>query len=386
MNQVHVTGKRTATRYGPGTVAGFTLVELLVVISIIAMIAAMLLPAISGARNAARKAACQNNLRQIGMGLLAHADTSSKHAFCSGAFDWKRDGVVTEIGWVSDLVRRKVLVGDMICTANPASVSETYEDLLSLDAGSLPPATCVDALGSPTRLEIDGTPIINPCRQIVEESLAAGSEPRRLVVENEIYNKKFNTNYTASWYLVRSGVRLDASGNPQTAQAACDTSLKSRNRTIGPLTISVLDAGEVAASNVPLMGDGATIDSLPQAVGPHGAGELTTQSFTNGPVLISNLQPPVIASGTPAEGPTGWWAIWHRQVLQDYRGFAPVHTGVCNILFADGSVRPVVDENDDTYLNNGFTASSGGGFTDDKVEMPLNDIMSLFSVQARTVH
>jgi prepilin-type N-terminal cleavage/methylation domain-containing protein/prepilin-type processing-associated H-X9-DG protein len=373
------------TRDGPATRSGFTLVELLVVISIIAIIAAMLLPAISGARNAARKAACQNNLRQIGMGVLAFADTSSKNAFCSGAFDWKRDGVVTEVGWVSDLVNRKVPVGEMLCSANPASISETYQDLLSLDPKALPPASCVDTLGSPTRMDIDGTPISNPCRQIVERSLAAGSEPRRLLVENDVYNEKYNTNYAASWYLVRSGVRLDDDGNPVTAQAACDNSLKSRNRTIGPLTISLLDEAEVAATAIPLVGDGATTGSLPRPIGPHGAGELTAQSFTNGPVFVSNMQPPVIPSGTPASGPSGWFAIWHRGVLQDYRGFAPVHSGVCNILFADGSVRPIVDENDDGYLNNGFSATSGGGFADNEVEMPLNDIMSLYSVRARAV-
>jgi prepilin-type N-terminal cleavage/methylation domain-containing protein/prepilin-type processing-associated H-X9-DG protein len=363
--------------------AGFTIVELLVVISIITILAAMLLPAIGAARNAARKAACQNNLRQIGLAFLSHADKSGKGKFCTGAFDWKRDGAVTEIGWVADLVRNEVYVGDMVCSANPATVSEAYEDLLGLDLGSLPPVACVNVVGSPTKIEVDGTPITNPCRKIIEDSLAAGSEPRRLLVESQIYEKKFNTNYVASWYLVRSGVHLDSSGNPRVAQAACDMSLKSRNRTIGPLTLSLTDSAEVPPGNIPLLGDGATIGALPQRVGPHSAGELTAQSFTNGPVLISSMLPPVIPSGTPREGPSGWWGTWHRQVRQDFRGFAPVHSGVCNLLFADGSVRPVVDENDDGYLNNGFPAASGGGFADDRVEMAPEDVMSLFSLQAR---
>ena len=53
------------------------------------------------------------------------------------------------------------------------------------------------------------------------------------------------------------------------------------------------------------------------------------------------------------------------------------------MLFADGSVRAVVDENDDGYLNNGFTAASEAGFADDQVEIPPEDVMSLYSLQAR---
>ncbi|MDD3926076.1 MAG: DUF1559 domain-containing protein [bacterium] len=72
---------------------GFTLIELLVVIAIIAILAAILFPVFGKAREQARKATCQSNLKQISLAMLMYAqdyDETLPFAYASWGYAWYR--------------------------------------------------------------------------------------------------------------------------------------------------------------------------------------------------------------------------------------------------------------------------------------------------------
>jgi len=75
----------------------FTLIELLIVVSIIAVLAAMLLPALTQARNKARQLACLNNTKQLGLASFLYADAFVVFPVESGAY-WNVVGEIRNLG------------------------------------------------------------------------------------------------------------------------------------------------------------------------------------------------------------------------------------------------------------------------------------------------
>jgi prepilin-type N-terminal cleavage/methylation domain-containing protein/prepilin-type processing-associated H-X9-DG protein len=401
---------------------GFTLIELLVVISIIALLAALLLPAITKAREAARRAQCQANLKNVGVGLFKYSSVSPSGAYCSGASDFRRDGCMDTWGWVADIVN----VGDgnmneSLDPSNGMKGSEKLNDLLGNNSSN-------GSNGTPWQRLFDGQCGLDDWKG-VSGPAAAGSGFARTAVSSaeraDLVSRYFvqggyNTNYAAGWHLVRSGMKFQKAGSGTGALTTINTSTlqvptgpsttgnaggqaKGLGGTLGPLTAQVMDKSRIPSSNVSFIGcagagdvneavmaqplqkvPGTTFargDAESKVFIPQGA--LLTEAFNDGPAMYStgtdslllitdavNLRSQAFCergepttNGCPAPygiDPT----LGNGMYLQDTRDWFAIHQGTVNVLMADGSVKGFSDLNGDGYLNPGFPVRTGLTDTD----------------------
>ena len=111
----------------PKTLGAFTLIEMLVVIAIITLLAALLFPVFQKVRENARRASCQANLRQIGLGLTQYAGDNDE-ALPPGAYSTP-NGTTTWRQLIFPYVRSAAV---FVCPSNP------YDDMPNgVDNGTL---------------------------------------------------------------------------------------------------------------------------------------------------------------------------------------------------------------------------------------------------------
>jgi prepilin-type N-terminal cleavage/methylation domain-containing protein len=151
-------------RVGRSKPEGFTLVELLVVITIIAILVALLLPAVQAAREAARRAQCSNNIKQLALGCLEHEHATGH--FPSGGWgcgwtgdadqgtDWRQPA-----GWIYNVLPfiEQQPLHDMGAGMTGAAKKEAHGQRLTVALGILYCPTRRPAMTYP-RTAYHGTP------------------------------------------------------------------------------------------------------------------------------------------------------------------------------------------------------------------------------------
>ena len=248
------------------TKKAFTLIELLISISIISMLLAILLPALSAARDSGLETKCRANLKTLGQGINTYIQSNDEY-FCSGSFDPQvskgRDGPVDKIGWVSDQVKLgSSFPGQMLCPSNVG----IYNQKLGNDGGTYTPTQA-----------------------------------------KELIRRGFNTNYTQSWFMGRTEFNPSGHGN-----------LKSITGTFWALHTSRLK--NVDASRIPLLGD-ARSDP-----GDYILGQRTTKSMTDGP-QGGDYGPQGYQDFGPAHGKIGWIFYKGHDKIRANILFADGHVG-----------------------------------------------------------
>jgi prepilin-type processing-associated H-X9-DG protein/prepilin-type N-terminal cleavage/methylation domain-containing protein len=320
----------------------FTLVELLVVISIIAVLVALLMPAIHAARESARTTSCRSNLKQFFIGFEMKSSRKGKEGpFCSGAYDLRRDGCPDTYGWVADMVNQEVcLPQDLLCPSSPPG-SEKLNDFLGLDTTRGREGVGDERLKSGRCGKLEGVTL---ARDLIESG--------------------YGTNYAQSWIMARGGPRVRGGAVPKGAQ-------KGIADTVGPLTRRQISSAGMSSTIVPFLFCAKVGDQEEAFLAETVTDELTAgirlvESFSDGPAHRSNPGQHLMETGATMSQLSDY--------LQDYRDIGPVHSGMANVLFADGHVSSFEDINHDGYLQPGFSAT--GGYTSTEIELPPSQMFS----------
>lgn len=358
---------------------GFTLVELLVVISIIGLLVALLLPSLSAARQSAIAAGANTTLNGFGKSFLitADQDVAERGRLCTGAFDHLRDGDVRRVGWVADVVKNKVINPNKALDAsNPSKLNEKTLDYVGATNTSKGYARVWGgSTGSQANVFFTGAngPVDarNATKWGTAGSLTAtdGFAGRR---REELWDGGYNTNFATSWVFVR-GDQLSGASDALNNNVGTADPDKGPIDGEGPLSESKLMTCKASREVIPLVanarnGDGsdAAIDGtvagkVNDFFGFTGnpaeeikAGTFAVESFCDGKQCITYdaaiAQSLNVNNGGAASATTN-----HSVALHELNDFYPAVAarkngngsfvgGSAQILFADGHVSKIRDE------------------------------------------
>ena len=367
----------------------FTLVELLVVIAIIGILIGMLLPAVQAVREAARRTACSNNMRQIGLAALNYESSYQEFPFGIRVDDmpdgepYDPDNQVTgttlnaQWSWSAFLLPfiEQNNIADRLDIAGRVSASTRFEMAINANYSNVPP-TAADEIARAAQTSIEGflcpsdsAEPLNEWRgqanwdgealQLGDGSILSDSGPVTIQNGPTMVLTPATSNYVAANNVhvchgeVLTGGGANLSNNPTPQGTYCSFDQTSLGR-LADGTSNTIVFGERIYDAV----------SPAQDRRPNGAGLMYVSRGKGGPAQFEFGMPDVAFSAwgfinlsvdrmNPPSGvdPDN---IWNRR----RQGLSSRHAGGLNVVRADGSVSFLRDSIDSFYSDPTITEAN----------------------------